>query len=104
MGGMKVFGTMVIRGPKFEKTAEGLLERFKKEPRMGNRNWDGELLEKRRWEGVVWTVARVRGCVIVKAGGEELEDVRGFLGSCLEEEGGDEVVGEWGRGVLMCLQ
>lgn len=104
MGGMTVFGTMVIRGPKFEKTAEGLLERFKKEPRIGNRNWDGGEEKKREWEGVVWTAAKVRGCVMIKVGGNVLEDVRGFLKSCLEEEGKEEVIDEWGKGVVMCLQ
>ncbi|TGZ84687.1 UreD-domain-containing protein [Ascodesmis nigricans] len=102
---MSVFATLLVRGPRFEKLQSGLLRRYSEEPRIGARNWHGEKKEKiRRFEGVVWTAAKVRGFVAVKAGGRVLEDVRAFLRSCLEEEGEEEVIGEFGRGVVMCLQ
>lgn len=103
---MSVFGTLFIRGPCFTRLMESLEQRYAEEPRIGGRNWHGEKKQKqRRFEGVVWTVAKARGFVIVKAGGNELEDVRAFLRSCLSEgEGGEEVVGAYGRGALMCLQ
>lgn len=106
MEGMAVFATLVIRGPMFKLLEAEILQRFREEPRIGNRNWDDGKVEKRRWEGVVWTAARVRGFVLVKVGGRSLQEVRGFLRMLLEEgEGGrGEVVGKFGEGCLLCLQ
>lgn len=105
VGGMAVFATLVVHGPRFKGLEEGILKRFRDEPRIGNKNWGDGKVEKRRWEGVLWTAARVRGFVLVKVGGKELQDVRGFLRMLLEEgKGAEEVVEEFGERCLLCLQ
>jgi len=86
-------------------------------PRIGGRDWGDEVeaegLSKRevwrreRWkkeknDGIVWTAARVRGCVIVKFGAREMNGARKWLGTVLRKEG--TVAREFGKGGLMCVR
>lgn len=107
MDGMGVFATVLVGGERFEGLVKGVVERFGSEPRVGGRGFAVESVG-RRWE-VVWTAARVRGFLLVKVSGRELEEVRGFLKELLEEGGRDErgvgdVVREFGEEALRCLQ
>lgn len=111
MDGFTVFATMMIHGPRFRRLAQCVLARFADEPRIGGRNFDNRRDFKRdmaRAGGVVWTAANVRGFVLVKVSGKELEHVRAFLrdlllggGACCSEP---EVLAEFGEGALLCLQ
>lgn len=114
MDGFTVFATMMIRGPKFRRLAQCVLARFADEPRIGGRNFDNRRDFKRdmaRAGGVVWTAADVRGFVLVKVSGKELEHVRALLRDLLLGGGGggggdgeSEVLAEFGEGALLCLQ
>lgn len=110
MEGFTVFATLIIHGKKFTRLAKCVFQRFNDEPRIGGRNFDNKQDFKKdvgKKGGVVWTAANVRGFVLVKVSGRELEDVREFLRSLLLSTDGEdenEVVAEFGVGSLLCLQ
>ncbi|KAF8534263.1 UreD urease accessory protein-domain-containing protein [Trichophaea hybrida] len=108
MEGFTVFATLMIHGPKFANLANCILRRFEDEPRIGGRNFDnrGDFKKDEGKKGsVVWTAANVRGFVLVKVSGKELEHVRAFLRDLLLSGGEEnEVLVEFGEGALLCLQ
>lgn len=111
MEAQTVFATLVIHGPLFVQLEEAVLAKFTSEPRLGGRNFDNRQDFKNddeRRGGVVWTAARVRGFVLVKVSGRELEDVKVFIRELLllraEHSSEGEVVREFGEGALLCLQ
>lgn len=87
MDGVTCIATVIVRGPRFAGLVRYVLDRYLREPRIGARGFGGET--ERRWD-VLWTAASVRGCLVVKVSGGELQEVRGFLRELLEErkEGG----------------
>ena len=53
-------------------------------------------------EGLLWTAAQVRGFVMVKLGGVEIDETRRWLGDMLRREG--SVEREFGHQALLCLK
>ena len=118
MDGKGVFGTLILYGPLVEKLARFFMDEFKSIPRIGGRKWDSgsgdeeeitevEIARRSRRsqeikDGLLWTAAAVRGCVVVKFGAREVEGGRLWLRSMLESEG--TVVDQFGERALMCLR
>lgn len=117
MDGLGVFGTLILKGPLVEGLGRFFLEEFKLLPRIGSRNW-GEAaavpvlseeevkrvarhkLEKQ--DAVLWTVASVRGLVLVKFGAREVEGARKWLGCMVKEE--QSIKRDFGEGALIALR
>lgn len=116
---LAVFGTLVLYGPLFKKLGQFFMDEFKALPRIGGRKWDSSSesgdedldpavarrLERHRQEkedGLLWSAALIRGCVVVKFGARELEHGRRFLRSMLVEEG--TVDESFGERALLCLR
>lgn len=101
MDGYACFASMIVRGGRFKGLVGRTMEVYRKEPRIGGRGFE-ERREGKRWD-VVWSAAGVRGCMVVKVQGREVEEVRGFLRGVLEEDGEGDVVREFGEDALRCL-
>jgi len=116
MENLGVFGTLILVGPLVQRLADFFLTEFTLLPRIGSRNWDEASSEpkpegRERWrkerqerekkDGVLWTVAKVRGgrATVVKFGAREVEGGREWLAGMLREEG--TVGREFGPGGLM---
>lgn len=107
MEGLTVFATLMIHGPRFTKLTNCILQRFRDEPRIGGRNFDnrGDFKKDESRKGsVIWTAANVRGFVLIKVSGKELEHVRTFLRDLLLSGEENEILAEFGEGALLCLQ
>lgn len=118
MDGMGVFGTLILYGPLFERLGRFFMAEFKRLPRIGGSKWDSgsgdeeEVTEaevrrvvRHRQEtadGLLWSAASVRGCVVVKFGAREVEGGRKWVRTMLETEG--SVVEQFGERSLMCLR
>ncbi|MCJ1394849.1 hypothetical protein MMC18_008888 [Xylographa bjoerkii] len=132
MDNLGLFGTLILVGPLFISLGNFFVDEFNLLPRIGGRDWGdrpattsstahptadeaGKLEEQRRvsqwrrerWreekeDGVLWTAARVRGCIVVKFGAREVEGGRRWLGLMWKEEG--TVGREFGEGGLMCVR
>ncbi|MCJ1281552.1 hypothetical protein MMC26_000872 [Xylographa opegraphella] len=132
MDNLGLFGTLILVGPLFTALGNFFIKEFDLLPRIGGRDWDdrpptisptgnittdeaGKVEEQRRvsqWrrerlkeekaDGVLWTAARVRGCVVVKFGAREVEGARQWLGAMWKEEG--TVRRDFGEGGLMCVR
>jgi urease accessory protein len=113
MDQLGVFGTLILHGPMFESLGKFFMQEFEALPRIGARNWDGEVEEeagserKRREargkkDDLVWTAANLRGFVLVKFGAGEVEGVKRWLGAMLRSEG--SVGREFGERALLCLR
>ncbi|KAJ9639117.1 uncharacterized protein PV06_07330 [Exophiala oligosperma] len=103
---MAIFGTLIVYGTLFGKLAEFLMNEFANQPRIGAKNWTQEPLthtdQAHQAEGLLWTVARVRGFVLVKFGAKDLDGARHWLGDLLKREGTVEQL--FGHQALMCLR
>ena len=119
-----VVGTIVLVGPLMEGLGEFFVEEFAALPKIGkggggwggvaNGGWDQEegkgkreqwreeRLRVERVDGVLWSAARVRGCVVVKFGAGSVDGGRRWLGAMLREEG--SVGNEFGEGGLMFVR
>ena len=132
MDNLGLFGTLILVGPLFAALGDFFVEEFDLLPRIGARDWgdkspaisstgslapdDARKVEEQRrlsqwrrerWkeekaDGVLWTAARVRGCVVVKFGAREVEGGRRWLGAMWKEEG--TVGRDFGEGGLMCVR
>jgi urease accessory protein len=119
MDGLAVLGTLILFGPLFKKLGQFFMDEFKVLPRIGGRKWDSSSesgdedvdpaaarrLERQRQEkedGLLWSAASVRGCVVVKFGARELEHGRKFLRSMLTGDGTVEAT--FGERALLCLR
>ncbi|KAK4989122.1 hypothetical protein LTR50_003457 [Elasticomyces elasticus] len=125
MDGLGVFGTLILHGALFSPLARFFLREFSLLPRIGGRNWDsgsddgggggGEAVvadEEEVWrqarqrqetvDGLIWTAADVRGCVVVKFGAREVEGAKRWLYLMLKKEGTCER--EFGERSLLCLK
>ena len=119
MDGLAVFGTLILYGPLFEDLGNFFMDEFKALPRIGGRKWDSssesgdedvdpaiarrlKRQQREAADGLLWSAARVRGCVVVKFGAREVESGRKFLRSMLTEEG--SVINYFGERALLCLR
>ena len=116
MENLGIFGTFILCGPLVQSLAEFFLAEFELLPRIGGRNWGivgeerrlegrekwrAERQEREKADGVLWTVAKVRGgrATVVKFGARDVEGGREWVGTMLREEG--SVVRDFGPGGLM---
>lgn len=111
---MGVFGSLILSGPMFKDLGNFFLKEFKAQPRIGARNWstapestDAEkvveartLIEKQ--DGLLWTVAGIRGLVLVRFCSREVDGGRRWLNSMMKREG--TVEREFGPQALLCLR
>ncbi|KAI4187311.1 MAG: hypothetical protein L6R41_002886 [Letrouitia leprolyta] len=125
--GLGIFGTVILIGPLLSSLAQFFISEFKSLPRIGARDWssgnslnavavsDAEPTEEERrtqWrkkrqerekkDGVLWTVANVRGAIVVKFGAREVEGAKVWLGDMLQQEG--TIGREFGPGGLMFVR
>ncbi|MCJ1411842.1 hypothetical protein MMC19_005934 [Ptychographa xylographoides] len=66
------------------------------------RAWRRQRWKAEKDDGVLWSAAQVRGCVVVKFGAREVEGGRRWLGDMLGEEG--TVRREFGEGGMMSMR
>lgn len=97
------------------------LTEFAALPRIGSRDWrsaetrqkeDDNKTEPEEWrserveleteEGIVWTAANVRGCVVIKFAAANVQAGREWIGNMLLREGSIEK--QFGEDALMCVQ
>ena len=115
MDGLGVFGTLILRGPLFDHLGKYFLDEFGKLPRIGSRKWgDDEVvlndeekhraarLEREREDGLLWSAAAVRGCVVVKFGAKGVEGAKRWIAHMLRTEGSVEET--FGERALLCLR
>lgn len=120
MDGLAACGTLMLYGSLFEQLGQFFMNEFQALPRIGGRKWDsgsesgddadldlaavrrGERQRKEALNGLLWSAAAVRGCVVVKFGAREIEHGRHWLRDMLVDEG--SVVREFGERALLCLR
>ncbi|KAG6002068.1 hypothetical protein E4U21_003470 [Claviceps maximensis] len=121
MHNMAVFGTLILRGHVLRSVGDFFLAEFDALPRLGARDFRTQqardedakqMTDLERWranrltheakEGVLWSVARVRGCFIVKFGAPTVEAGREWIGSMLLREG--TIQTHFGEEALMCVK
>ena len=119
MDELGVFGTLILYGPMFTQMGQYFVDEFKALPRIGGRKWDSgsdsgeedvdhltaQRLERQRRElddGLMWSAAAMRGCVVVKFGAREVEGGRRWLRHMVQMEG--TVVRHFGERALLCLR
>jgi urease accessory protein len=121
MDGLGAFGTLILYGPIFASLAAFFMDEFKSIPRIGGRKWDNSneaddairdldpLMIRRKArqkqeasDGLLWSAALTRGCVVVKFGAREVEGGKRWLRSMLETEG--SVIAQFGERCLLCLR
>ena len=121
MDGLGAFGTLILYGSMFASLATFFMDEFKAIPRIGGRKWDTSddaddairdlepLVIKRKArqrqetsDGLLWTAAMIRGCVVVKFGAREVEGGKRWLRSMLDTEG--SVPAHFGERSLLCLR
>lgn len=118
---MSVFGTLILRGRVVEALGSFFLTEFDALPRLGSRDfrtekdreeeaekmtdferWRANRLESEARDGVLWSAAHVRGCIVVKFGAPTVEAGREWIGSMLVKEG--SIYTHFGEEALMCVQ
>lgn len=119
MDGVAVYGTLILFGPLFTALGRFFMDEFKQLPRIGGRKWDSgsesgddevDHLAARRAarqrieiaNGLLWSAASVRDCVVVKFGAPTLEAARSWLNTMLSEE--KSVITHFGERALLCLR
>lgn len=121
MDGQAVFGTLILFGPRMRLLGRFFMEEFKLLPRIGGRKWDsgsedGEGEEeidpvvarratrqrRETRDGVLWSAASVRGCVVVKFTAPEIEAGRWWMRNMLLEEGSIKAM--FGERAFLCLR
>lgn len=114
-----IFATAVIRGKPFTRLIGYIKTRYANEPRIGQKRWDTDDDSRRhnrieveaRDNGVLWAASSVRGFLLVKVSGVEMEGVKRFVKGLLSEvdedgvqrEGGC-IAEEFGTGMFRCLE
>lgn len=117
MDGLAVFGTLIVFGQLLDPVGRFFLEEFACLPRIGasyapeqTQQTHASAGEGRRHErhqderanGILWTAASVRRCVVVKFGAPDVEHGRAWLCRMLRDEGTLEK--ELGEECLHCLK
>lgn len=109
MEDVTAFATLLIRGPLFEPLRNYAQELFATEPRIGQRRArqenEEETRRRKRSEDVTYTVAEVRGVLIVRAQSKNLEKLKVWLRRLIVEEGREEscVIKGFGQSSLFTL-
>ncbi|EWC48170.1 hypothetical protein DRE_02274 [Drechslerella stenobrocha 248] len=114
-----IFATLVIRGTAFAQLAAYIKARYLNEPRIGQKRWDTDddsrhytrvEIDARR-NGVLWTTSSVRGFLLVKVSGVDVESVKRFVRGLLSEVDGDGIPADdgcitetFGEGMFRCLE
>ncbi|KAF3162037.1 hypothetical protein TWF788_002148 [Orbilia oligospora] len=114
-----IFATAVIRGKPFARLIQYIKTRYANEPRIGQKRWDTDddsrkhnrIEVEARNNGVLWAASSVRGFLLVKVSGVEMEGVKRFVKGLLsevDEEGVPREDGciteEFGTGMFRCLE
>ncbi|KAK5993258.1 putative urease accessory protein ureD-like [Cladobotryum mycophilum] len=119
---LSIFGTLILRGPIMGPIGDFFMAEFAALPRLGSRDFrskeeakeaedknisDLELWRSRRigmekTNGVLWSAAQVRGCVIVKFASTTVQSGREWIGSMLVREG--TIAAYFGDPALMCVR
>lgn len=119
MEDVAVYGTLTLYGPSFMHLGRFFMDEFKLLPRIGGRKWDSgsesgddevepssawraERNRKESANGLLWSAASVRDCVVVKFGAPTLEAARSWLNNMLSEE--KTLVTHFGERALLCLR
>lgn len=121
MHDMSVVGTLIVRGLALKTLADFFLAEFDALPRLGSRDFRSQkdreeeidrMTDTERWRvkrtkyelehGILWSAARIRGCVIVKFGTPTVEAGREWVGSMLIREG--TIRSQFGEEALMCVK
>lgn len=119
MHDLAAYGTLILYGPLFQSLGQYFMDELKALPRIGGRKWDSgsesgeedvEPAVARRTvrqrqetiDGLLWSAASVRGCVVVKFGARSVETGKRWLASMLTEDG--TVPREFGERALLCLR
>ncbi|KAG5996515.1 hypothetical protein E4U54_002546 [Claviceps lovelessii] len=121
MHNMAIFGTLILRGHVLKTLSQFFIAEFDALPRLGARDFRTQqardedakqMTDRERWrakrltyeanEGVLWSAARVRGCVIVKFGAPTVEAGREWIGSMLVREG--TIHAHFGEEALICVK
>ncbi|KAF8856216.1 urease accessory protein-like protein UreD [Acephala macrosclerotiorum] len=122
MHGMGIFGTLVLRGPMMKGLATFFTSEFSALPRIGARDfrsqdrkekddkagisqqeaWRYSRLNQEKGDGVLWSAAKVRGCIVVKFGARTVEGGRDWIGSMLKAEG--SIVANFGEDATICIR
>lgn len=116
-----IFGTLILRGEAMKPVGDFFLAEFAVLPRIGARDfrsaedkareresqtelerWREERIQRESDQGVLWSAAQVRGCVIVKFGARTVEASREWAGCMLLKEG--TVAAHFGDQALMCVR
>jgi len=113
--GNAVIGTLVLRGPLTTELGEFFLREFELLPRLGSRefekkrdattdaeHWRTRRLQHEKANLVLWSAAKVRGCVVVKFGATTVEAGREWIGNMLTYQGGVEAA--FGEQALLCVR
>lgn len=118
---MGILGTLILRGELMKPLGDFFMAEFAALPRLGSRDfrstqdqqneeaklsepeqWRAQRLQNERADGLLWSAAQVRGCVVVKFGSPAVEAGRNWIGSMITREGSIET--NFGEAALMCLQ
>ena len=118
---LAVCGTLILRGPLMKQLEDFFLNEFAALPRIGARDfrsveaqaednrkltdhelWRSNRMQMEKHEGILWSAAHVRGCVVVKFGASTVESGREWVGSMLSREG--SVTSVFGDQSLMCVR
>ncbi|KAE8444269.1 hypothetical protein EG329_000676 [Mollisiaceae sp. DMI_Dod_QoI] len=122
MQGMGIFGTLVLRGPMMEALAAFFMSEFAALPRIGARDfrsqdkkekddrlgvsrqeaWRYSRLNQEKEDGLLWSAAKVRGCIVVKFGARTVEGGRNWIGGMLKEDG--SIASNFGEDAIMCIR
>jgi urease accessory protein len=122
MQGLGLFGTLILKGALVEPLAAFFMAEFAALPRIGARDfrseeamaedgkvelspqaaWRARRLKQEKADGILWSAAKVRGCIVVKFGARSVEGGRTWIGSMIKEEGSIERV--FGDDALMCVR
>lgn len=122
MQGTGVVGTLVLRGPLMKSLGQFFLDEFAALPRLGARDfrsddatraageaslsprekWRADRLRAERENRLLWSAARVRGCVVVKFAAPAVEAGQLWIGSMLAEEG--SISQHFGDHALWCVR
>lgn len=121
MHGHAIFGTLLLRGPLTKSLGDFFLSEFAALPRIGGRDfrtaaekeeavshlspleqWRASRIWREERDGILWSAANVRGCVVVKFGASTVEAGRDWFGSMLVQEG--SVAHTFGDEALMCVR
>ncbi|KAK7413434.1 hypothetical protein QQX98_007659 [Neonectria punicea] len=121
MQNLAVTGTLILRGNMMKSLGDFFVAEFDALPRIGGRDfrspeaqakgapsmsnlelWRSQRLEAEKKSGLLWSAARVRGCVIVKFGAATVEAGREWIGSMIIKEG--SIATQFGGQALMCIR